>query len=307
MGNELKPIWDWMSDIDFSKTQNIPDWVDPREPIWINKGKSPMPDWIKELADWSMRTGNYNKIDKLLDLRFDEQYNTKWTPEQINEFKYGVKYRGLPKAQTNNKFLITKYLDAINPKEVFHRDPDIIFNKFDISKAGIRKDGSKYNLNFGKGGYVSTANDLSLDKIYGDKVSRFFINPESKFTTPSDIYKSNILEHPYFNKEEIYGKRFQDYLKRKGYSGINNKWEIVSYNPNKDFLPANTKLQRIANKFFNNAAVRYGSELLNRIAIPAMIIDGLSQPAGQGSDIIPQYPVNGMLKGYITNSDIGDN
>ena len=277
---ELKPIYEWINNINFS--QDIPEWVDPRELQIFNKGRQPMPKWINELADWSMRTGNYNKIDELLDLRFGDQYNTPWTPERINEFKYGTKYKGLPKVSTDNRSLITKYLQSIKPREVFHRDPDFIFDKFDVSKAGIRKDGSKYNLNFGKGGYVSTSNDLSLDKIYGDKVSRFFINPESKFTTPREIYKSNILGHPYFNKEEIYGKRFQDYLKRKGYSGINNKWEIVSYNPDKDFLPANTKMQRIVNRLFNNSAMRYGSQILNRVAIPLAIYEGLSQPTASG-------------------------
>lgn len=302
MDYELKPIYEWISDgIDFGK--EIPDWIDPRDPAWLNKefNRKPMPNWIQELSDWSMNTGNYKKIDELLDLRFGDKYNTPWDADEINKFKYGEMYKGIEKAKPGKQSLITKYLKAINPQEVFHRDPEFIFDKFDLSKAGIRKDGSKYLLNWGPGAYVSIENDPSLNKCYGDKVSRFFINPEAKLVTPSTKNLANIYSHPYFREEELHGSKFQKYLQKKGYAGIHDDWEKVFYNPDKDLLPANTKLQRIVNRLFNNAAIKYGSKLLNRIATPMMILEGLSQPAGEGSDIVPMYPVNGMLKGHIDN------
>lgn len=302
MDNELKTIYEWISDgIDFGK--EIPDWIDPRDPAWLNKefGRKPMPNWIQELSDWAMDTGNYKKIDELLNLRFGDKYNTPWDADEINKFKYGKMYKGIEKAKPIKQSLITKYLKAINPQEVFHRDPEFIFDKFDLSKAGIRKDGSKYLLNWGPGAYVSVENDPSLNKFYGDKVSKFFINPETKLVTPNTKNLVDIYSHPYFRGEELFGPKFRKYLQKKGYYGIQDGWEKVFYNPDKDLLPANTKLQRIVNRFFNSSAIKYGSQLLNRIAAPMMILEGLSQPAGEGSDIVPQYPINNTLYGHIDN------
>jgi hypothetical protein len=304
MDYKLKPIHEWMIDgIDFTK--EIPDWIDPRDPEWMNKdlNRKPMPNWIQELSDWSMNTGNYKKIDELLDLRFGDRYNTPWNTDEINKFKYGEMYKGIEKVKPSKQSLIAKYLKAINPREVFHRDPEFIFDKFDLSKAGIKKDGTRYSLNWGPGAYVSTENDPSLNKFYGDKVSRFFINPESKLVTPRTKNLANIYSHPYFKEEVRHGPKFQKYLQKKGYAGVYDDWENVLYNPDKDLLPANNRLQRFINRFFNNSAIRYGGKILNKISTPLMILEGigLNQPVGQGSDQPPIYPVNGMLKGYITN------
>lgn len=281
---QFKPVHEWMLEgIDFSK--EIPDWIDPRDPAWFNKefNRKPMPNWIQELSDWSMNTGNYKKIDELLKLRFGDNYNTPWDTDEINKFKYGEMYKGIEKVKPDRQSLITKYFKAINPQEVFHRDPEFIFDKFDLSKAGTRKDGSKYLLNYGPGAYVSTKNDPSLNKYYGDKVSRFFINPEAKLVTPKTKNLADVHSHPYFREDELFGSKFQKYLQTKGYAGINADWEKVFYNPDRDLLPANTKLQRIANRFFNDSAVKYGTQILNKTAVPLAIFDMLQSPVGDST------------------------
>lgn len=63
-------------------------------------------------------------------------------------------------------------------------------------------------------------------------------------------------------------------------------------------IPTKT-LGKMANKLIESPAIRFGGKLLNRVATPMMILEGLSQPVGEGSDIVPQYPVNNTLRGYI--------
>ena len=287
---EQKAIWE-LFDLDkvFDKpVTNIPDWIDPREPDLLKGYRTPMPEWIQELADWSMKTGNYKKIDKLLDLALGD-YNTPWTTEQIDKFKYGDKYTGLSKYKPTSGNIISEYIKAISPKELYHRDKFKIFDKFDLSKAGVRADGRKYIPNWGHGAYTSIKNDPSLDKYYGKMVSKFFQSPEANLISPRELYKTNFFSHPYFKDEPIYGNKFQKYLKMKGYSGIDNDWERVFYEPNKDLLPANAKYQRLVNRLFNNNAVKYGSKILNRIATPLMILDGigLNQPIADEGNYNP--------------------
>lgn len=300
---EQKTVLEFILDsIDWDNAKKIPDWVDPREGAFWNKGRTPMPEWIQQLSDWSMKTGNRKKIDELLDLAYGEKYKTPWTQARINEFKYGKKINGLPKASSKTGNIFYEYLKAINPQEVYHRDPKSIFDKFDLDKAGIRPDRSKYNPSYGKGAYVSIKDDASLNKLYGDKVSKFFVNPDAKLLSSKDAHIYNVIGHPYF-EEQFMGDRFKKYLSNKGYAGINNDWEQVFYNPDKDLLPANTKFQRFVNRFFNAPAIKYGSKIINRVATPLAILEGmgLNQPVGQGSDIVPQYPENNTLYGYINN------
>lgn len=274
---ELKPIWeliDW-DNLDSKLSKNIPDWIDPRNPNFLKETRTPMPGWIQELADWAMRTGNYKKIDKLLELAYQDNYNTPWSKEQIEQFKYGDKYTGLSKNKPTKGNIISEYIKAINPRELYHRDRFEVFDKFDLSKAGVRPDGTKYRPSWGRGAYTSIKNDPSLDKQYGKIVSKFFQNPEVNLLSPREVYKTNFIAHPYFRDEEVYGKKFQKYLKMKGYDGIDNDWERVFYNPDKDLLPANTKYQRFVNRFFNNQAVNYGGKILNKVATPLAIIEGL--------------------------------
>lgn len=63
----------------------------------------------------------------------------------------------------------------------------------------------------------------------------------------------------------------------------------------------NVTLGRIAEKLMESNIPKYTGKALNKIAVPLAILDGLSQPVGQGSDVVPQYPENNTLYGYINN------
>lgn len=278
----LGPEWDKLFDIDkiFDNADSIPNWRDPRYP---NLGGEPMPNWIQELADWSMNTGNRKKIDKLIELSYSNNYKTPWTKEQIEEFKYGTKIKGLKKPDKN----IVKYIkQALKPREVFHRDPEFIFDKFDLSKAGIRTDGTKYNPSWGKGAYVSIKNDPSLDKIYGTKISRFYERPGTELVTPGEIYKSNTMGHPYF-EDDFMGKKYLEYLKRKGYSGIDNRWEHVFYFPDEDLLPANTPLQRVVNRIPTQTLGKIGNKV-NK-ALQPVLTHPVVQTGGKVLNALDKY------------------
>lgn len=65
-------------------------------------------------------------------------------------------------------------------------------------------------------------------------------------------------------------------------------------------IPTQT-LGKMASKLYNTPGIKQAIGISNRLAPPLMILEGLSQPAGEGSDIVPQYPINNTLYGYIDN------
>lgn len=67
-------------------------------------------------------------------------------------------------------------------------------------------------------------------------------------------------------------------------------------------IPTQT-LGKMASKLYNTPGVKQTIKFADRVATPLMILEGmgLNQPVGQGSDIVPQYPENNTLYGYINN------
>ena len=67
-------------------------------------------------------------------------------------------------------------------------------------------------------------------------------------------------------------------------------------------IPTQT-LGKMASKLYNAPGIKQTIKFADRVATPLMILEGmgLSQPVGQGSDIVPQYPENNTLYGYINN------
>ena len=67
-------------------------------------------------------------------------------------------------------------------------------------------------------------------------------------------------------------------------------------------IPTQT-LGKMASKLYNAPGIKQTIKFADRVATPLMILEGmgLSQPVGHGSDIVPQYPENNTLYGYINN------
>lgn len=236
------------------------------------------------------------------------QYETKYNDLPIENKKFSLQPFNLI-GENNKGGILQNYLRSINPTELYHGGTNT-FNRFNPNLFG-----SSNGMYSGYGAYL-TDNPM-LAKSYGEKVSRFYLpqdyqlsNYDNAFIDNIDYYKN---KYPFLAKDtpprsgwvrELFGKNMADFLDRKGITGTSNKLgfndasEYVIYDPDK-LAPANTLPQRIANRFFNRNAIRYGSQLANRLMLPLAIYDGLSQPVARDEEMLPSpLRLEGGIKYY---------
>lgn len=200
--------------------------------------------------------------------------------------------------------LFRNYLKSINPTELYHGG-DRVFNRFDPNMFG-----SSNGMYTGYGAYLT--DNPKYARAYGDKISRFYLPQSYQLSNYDNAFINNInyfkSKYPFLTKDipeqrgwvgDLFGKNMANFLDKKGIAGTTDKIryntasEYVVYDPNK-LSPANTPMQRIANRFFNPEAIRYGSRLFNRASIPYLIYQGLSQPVARDEDML----LKGGIKYY---------
>ena len=149
-----------------------------------------------------------------------------------------------------------------------------------------------------------------LNKKQLDLASRIInklpINEQMKFLDYLDDGKTNTTQ----DMIKLYGDNVKGIRAAGNTDGPIN----VTFS-DKNIKMANTPMQRFVNriptqtlgkmasKLYNTPGVKQTIKFADRVATPLMILEGmgLSQPVGQDSDIVPQYPENNTIYGYINN------